>query len=1328
MFTFRFAGLIALLLLPATLLQAQVLMTYEFNEPQVILADDGYTDLRFDNCYLLGEEGEPLMPYLGANILLPPGQEVSEIRIKNLEYGGSLENVMVRPAPKQFPISKGAPEGYQPQPRQDIYNATANFPESFCSAPGTHFLSGHGIATFSICPVAFSPADSRITYLKSIRLEIITREADDELSREAMLKNHPTQLRRISNIVDNPEALKGYAYPEARTGEFDILFITDVSLEPYFDEFIDYKTSAGFIVETITTDNIYASYSGADEQEKIRNCIIDYYTNYNIFAVILGGDADKGNPSQNFIPHRGFYGSVDGDYDIPADMYYACLDGSWNDDGDLRWGEPGEDDLFAEVIIGRFAVEDSVEIAHMTHKQIMYQDQPVVDDIEKALMIGESLDSYTWGGDSKDEVADGSSNHGHVTAGVSANFAVEYLYERDQWWNKTHVFGQFNTTGVNLLNHLGHSNTTYNMKMYNSDVTTSNFTNDGVTRGYPIGYSQGCYNGAFDNRGTTPNSYGSDCFAEKITTIETAEVACVANSRYGLYSPGNTNGASQYFDREFYDAIFGEELSMIGEANGDSKSDLSSFIAQSTGLRWCCYILNVFGDPTLDIWTAQPSPIAASYPTAIPLGTSSISIETDAPGARIGLLQNGELIGRGLADEDGDLLLTLFNQVAFEDTIHVSVIAHNRERHAGEIIVITDQPFVCYDSHYVNDTLVGNGNGLSEYGESVKLSLKVTNMGEGEAEDVTVHITSEDPYVSITDSTEYAGNLAQNQLVMLTDGFEIHLSDDVPDMHEVLFTLRAEGQETWESNFTQAACAPAFSSGLLSIDDNAGGNGNGYLDPGETADLHIQVVNSGHSRAIDIENLISSSDPMVNILSGTTSIDTLETDEVFEAVYTVSTDPLAQRGATFELIHDMESGPYAGQGIYQVLNGIICEDWETGDFSRFNWTSTGQAAWEVTDIDPYERVYSARSGAIGDGQNSGLQAALFVDQDDSISFYLKTSSEVSDFLNFYINSELKGQWSGEGEWMKVSFLVNEGVNFFKWEYSKNSAGVSGEDCAWLDYIVMPFVNTASASAGPDQLICASNICELNGEVLNYNTFEWTTEGDGNFDDPAILDPVYTPGPNDIASGSVELRLAATFNQTGTSFDHMMLSIDEDPPTPSMPEGPEYVDLLTVSTSDYSCANISGVDEYAWKLVPLEAGTIEGNSLTGTVTWSGTYHGMAYVSVSAIDSCGHGPWSEAFEVLVDEGGLGLAEADDALSMTVYPNPSSGEFSLAINGLKGQETRYSLYHASGKLILTESVRNNEGRYSKEIDLGAYADGLYFLRLVCGEHSILKKIVKH
>jgi hypothetical protein len=1313
-----------LLLCITVFLTAQTQITYEFEKPLYQTNEDGYTEFYADKCYNLGEEGNPLLPYYGANLLLPPGTEIKEIRLISVNYGETLNDIKVKPAAGQFPISKGAPDNYTVVPNEAIYSSANNYPASIFSEANTYFLAGHSIGSFSICPLIYYPASRIVKPIKSISLEIITESTDRAVLASKTLKNHSTQIRRIKNIVDNESALSQYAYTEDKTLEYDILFITDQALAPFFEPYINFKSSTGFIVETVTTDNIYSNYTGVDEAEKIRNCIIDYYTNYNIFAVILGGDADKNNPSTNFVPHRGFYGSVDNDLDVPADMYFACLDGTWNDDNDQKWGEPGEDDLFAELIVGRLAVDDSTEIAHFMHKQIMYQNQPVIDDIEKALMIGESLDSYTWGGDSKDEIADGSANHGHTTVGVSSNFSIDYLYERDGFWNKQDVYSQFNNTGVNLINHLGHSNVDYNMKMYSSNVNTTNFTNDGITHGYGIGYSQGCYNGSFDNRGTTSNAYGGDCFAEKITTIENAEVACVANSRYGLYSPGNTNGASQYFDREFYDAIFGEGLTMIGEANGDSKSDLAGFIANDNGLRWCCYILNVFGDPTMDIWTAVPTAIAADYPAAVPLGATEITFQTDAPGARIGLMQNGNLIGRGLTDANGDLVLELFSQLKAIDSIQVSMILHNRTRHLGNIVVVAGQAFVCYESHSINDTLTGNGNGLPEYGETSKLSLRVNNMGQQDATDVTVSISSNDPYVVITDSSEYYGNIGQGQSVIVSEGFEFSLTSDVPDGHEVLFNLRAEGQDNWESNFAQAVCAPAFSSGLFVIDDNAGGNGNGLLDPGETAELIIQLINSGHSRAINITGDISSGDSLVTIISANVLTDTLEIGEIFEATYTISTHPLSQLGATFDLTHDIESGPYTSQRTYAIDNGIICEDFETGDFSHYNWAQLGNAPWIITDINTFEGEFSSKSGVITHGERSTLQAALYVEEVDSISFYFKTSSESNDYLNFYINNALVDKWSGMNDWQKVSYPVSSGVKFFKWEYSKNTTVSSGEDCAWVDYIVLPFVNTASAYAGPDQLICETGVCMLEGQAINYNSFEWSTIGDGSFDDPEILDPVYTPGPGDISIGEVFLTLATTFNQNGTTFDEMHLSIDGNPGIPELPSGPEYVDLLTTNTSEYSTILLPGISEYDWMLEPAEAGTIDGSSENVIITWNNTYNGQVYLSVRAIDSCGPSVFSSALEVMVDEGGLGVNEAAKEISLGIYPNPSNGIFNL-VSTLSIADANIKVYNIIGELVYNEQKDISKGECIN-IRLNDALQGLYILLITAGEDQFTEKLI--
>ncbi len=53
------------------------------------------------------------------------------------------------------------------------------------------------------------------------------------------------------------------------------------------------------------------------------------------------------------------------------------------------------------------------------------------------------------------------------------------------------------------------------------------------------------------------------------------------NSRNGWGSYVDTNGPSQYFDREFFDALFGEGISSIGEAADDSKVDNIGMVSSS---------------------------------------------------------------------------------------------------------------------------------------------------------------------------------------------------------------------------------------------------------------------------------------------------------------------------------------------------------------------------------------------------------------------------------------------------------------------------------------------------------------------------------------------------------------------------------------------------------------------------------------------------------------------------------------------------------------------------------------------------------------------------
>lgn len=1029
-------------------------ITYQFSNPVFVEKYDGYSEIQMEGCLNFSEEGNPLLPRFGAEVLLPQGTKATGIRLISVTYSSQVYQVDVVPASRQFPISMPAPPDYKPAPNASIYTSDKPYPDQIVSELSTQFLAGYSLAVFNITPVEIIPLQQSLRYITEIEIEIITGQNLEKAVTPPSFNNLAYQ--RVAKIADNPAMADNYYFGSQRDGEqMDILVITKQQFVPNFQQYVTYKRQRGFITEVVTTETIYSNYTGNDDQAKIRNCIKDYYENHGITYVILGGDADPNNSSNRIVPHRGFSvitGFGTDDNDIPSDMYYACLDGTWNNNGNNLYGEPGEEDLYAEVMVGRFCVDAASEITNMTNKLMKYQDSPVVADIENALMVGEQLDESTWGGNYKNEVANGSSNFGYTTAGVPESYQVNTLYEMNGYWDKSDVFQEFNNVGCNLLNHLGHSSTTYNMKMSTSDLNTSNFQNNGITRGFVIGYSQGCYNGAFDNR----ESYGyvGDCFSEVITTIATAEVATIGNSRYGWYSQGNTNGASQYFDRQFYDAIFGENITQIGAANDDSKEDNVSYILGNKVIRWVAYELTLFGDPSMDIWTAQPTSIAASYPTSLPVGTSVVEFETDAPFARIGLFQNDQLIGRTIADENGDAVVTLFDFLTSGEDIQVSITAHNRSLHTQTITVITDQPFIVVDYTVITDEN-GNNNGVPEYGEELAIGLALKNLGMVAAQDVVVTLGTSDQYVTLSYLAVEFGDFQPGETIFIEDAFPAEIADNIPDQHLLTIGVSAVAQQTWNSDFEIMVNAPNIQVTAITINDEEG-NGNGKLDPGENVVFQVNLINQGHALSPAIYMTLDSGNTDVIILTDDATHNELVPGETCWLGFEASVSSDASIGDLTEILVTILSGAYEISYIQIFEIGNITEDFETGDFSTFEWEFAGNTDWVVSTSSPFEGSYCVRSGNIDNNQNSELKITLNIASTDTISFYRKVASEAGcDYLKFYIDDVLNGQWAGNLGWSKESVMVAPGIHTFRWVYQKDLYVSTGSDCAWLDFIEFP---------------------------------------------------------------------------------------------------------------------------------------------------------------------------------------------------------------------------------------------------------------------------------
>lgn len=400
--------------------------------------------------------------------------------------------------------------------------------------------------------------------------------------------------------VDNPLAVSSYAdkLVSPLASEYDLLILTTEELKGSFQSLRDKHDSNGIATEIKTLRDI-SLFPDRVTPKNIRDFIRNEYSKNGIEYVLIGGDNDI-VPAQELWVQAWWNGDTTF---MPSDLYYACLDGTYNFDDDDKWGEPsdgenGDDvDLIAEVYVGRACVGNPAEVNNFVEKTIAYIDTGGYDSGDM-LMVGEYLWSGpdTWGGDYMDELVDGCSSNGYITVGVPSNqYDVDTLYDRD-WvgndWPKSQIISKINN-GALIINHLGHSSYGYNMKMVNDDIPL--LTNNDLC----FVYSQGCMAGGFDN---------GDCIAEYFTVkTYSAAFAVIMNARYGWGVKGSTDGPSQHFHRQFWDAVFGENIPEIGKANQDSKEDLLSYL-HSSCIRWCYYQLNLFGDPTLTFYNSENNP------------------------------------------------------------------------------------------------------------------------------------------------------------------------------------------------------------------------------------------------------------------------------------------------------------------------------------------------------------------------------------------------------------------------------------------------------------------------------------------------------------------------------------------------------------------------------------------------------------------------------------------------------------------------------------------------------------------------------------------------
>jgi hypothetical protein len=585
---------------------------YSFPDVKTRLSDSlsnvgGYERILMGNAPLSAKEGEPRLPVVPCQFIVPQGRCVDAVVVTVgrqvllagkhvVEYGEALTPLLPGAKPRKA------------ERKKSIYDSDNPYPGITQGPVMVQKKRGVSIAIVSIHPAAYFPKSGRIVYCKDITVTITTKPDSAATGQKNGIRVRKFHAGETG--VENPEELDSYpaqgsgGAPASGGGvgtlgictpslSYQYVVITsaairDAATDVNIRDLVAHKQARGISATIVTVEDIYGSYSGIDNAEKIRNFIIDAYNNWETGFVLLGGDI-------NIVPMRKLYCYAGGEIDnIPSDLYFQCLDGNYNSDGDANWGEPtdgvgGADvDLMAEVSVGRASVENAAEMSNFVYKTLAYENESeAAPYLRNALMCGEYLG---FGGvadyatASMEEIRLGSSANGYTTAGFAScpAFTVGTLYDSPSYtWQKSDILARINSNSFGIINHLGHANDTYVMKFYNADADI--LTNNK----FPFAYSQACLPGNFEN----------DCMAEHLTTsTRSGMFAVVFNSRYGWGMGNSTDGPSQRFDRQFWNAYFGKKIFSLGEINAQSHED-NIWDINGECIRWCYYETNLLGDP-----------------------------------------------------------------------------------------------------------------------------------------------------------------------------------------------------------------------------------------------------------------------------------------------------------------------------------------------------------------------------------------------------------------------------------------------------------------------------------------------------------------------------------------------------------------------------------------------------------------------------------------------------------------------------------------------------------------------------------------------------------
>jgi len=1074
---------------------------------------DNFTELSITNGFLTRDIGSPALPTFRnlIEVAIKGSPEVKVLSFDVKEYSLSelgIENII---APVQPSYSKSI----DPSEIKFEYNKNAYMIDGFdkndiASISKSGNSRGSGIASLVVSPFKYNPVKGILKVYTNIKLQI---DFNGVISESAKRREYsPAFEKSFSSLINyNEISSKDDLTRDPIT--YLILANDQLSGNTKLDEFISWKTDKGF--------NVLVSYVSASSSIATNDTWIE--SQYSSIS-----------PAPSFLL---IVGDEDGTYAVKTEISPPLGSGGTVSVSDLLYGVIGEtssSNRIPSIYVGRFSVRSELELTAQVDKTIWY---------EKTQFTSSSDLSYL----------------GNVlgVAGVDGNYAPTHgnpqiRYGGEYYFNHTFEdsvtnqpvdinyisYLDPNNSGISstVISHVSDGLAFYNYTAHGSNssfadpqFTISQINSLGNANEYPLVVGNCCLTGSFGD---------PECFGESwLNVADRGAIGFIGASMstywdedlsmgVGLAASGNSTPAHSPDDPGMYDGTMNMDYPTQAGTKHVGLLAVETLGTDMTSSYWSSY--HLFGDPSLMVYYGVPTDLSVSHNTTISPGETSFTVNTRAY-AYVALTDDdGVLHGVARANSSGvaEVTMTSFNS----GNAYLVITAQFAKPHFATIAIETATgPYVTVE------TITAHNN---EYGALCTVDITLENTGVEISPNASISATTSSIFATIVDGTETFGNIAINGTVTRNNAISLNISNLVPDQEVIrvdVVITDSYSKSTYNSYFNIIANAPYLEYNYTLAPA-------GSINPGDTRSFDFTVTNNGHSDASGISADLSVSG--INaVITETTSIgNSLAIGSSSHVVYDVYIDIATPTGSTaafdLNILGDKNVNDHY---IFSETIGVF-EDFETGDFTKNPWTFSGDADWIISTNSPYEGSFSAASADISDNENSSLEISVEFFGAGSISFYKKVSSETNfDFLKFYIDGSVQGEWSGDGSWSNESYDVSAGVHNLKWEFDKDSYVSSNDDCGYVDYIM---INRGASQIDEDIIPKVTTLYQNYPNPFNpETTIKYYLVNDANVNlvvFNAKGEQVYNSSVKDVVTGKHSITFDGSSFNSGVYFYNLIV--------------------------------------------------------------------------------------------------------------------------------------------------------------------------------------------